>query len=383
MYKNGQLEFFNHAEGYVEPVIASGSAVISSFDYIYQYKDHLGNIRLSYKDINSDGTISQNEIVQENNYYPFGLTHQGYNNSITGREHPYGYNGKEENEELGLDWHDFGFRNYDASLGRWMNIDPLADDYYNISPYTYTANNPIYFIDPDGKRIDISYTYQKDDDGNDVLDDDGNRIKTGVNINITGKLINFSDNDVDLVGALTDIVSEIEESFSGEYAGLEVSTTANISVADSMEDVAEDDHLFVLAEPGSKNKGNISGAANNFGGKVAFLDADYFTGWYDTNFGNTGERTAAHEFGHLFNLRHTETGLMRSGGSGTSVSSSQFGSIIRDYVKGNLNQGSNYDANGLPNQGVLFGKGIFNTTNTQGRNKKLNKADFFKKMLQN
>tara|TARA_B110000503_G_C7147866_1_gene413785 strand:- start:273 stop:1058 length:786 start_codon:yes stop_codon:yes gene_type:complete len=257
----------------------------------------------------------------------------------------------------------------------------LADDYYSISPYTYTANNPVYFIDPDGKRIDISYTYQQDDDGNDVLDDDGNRIKTGVNINITGKLINFSDNSVDLVQALTDIIGSLEETFSGEYAGLAVSTTANISVADSMEDVAEDDHLFVLAEPGSKNKGNISGAANGFGGKVAFLDADYYTGWYDTNFGNTGERTASHEFGHLFNLRHTQTGLMRSGGSGESASSSQFGSIISDYVKGNLNQGSNYDMNGLPNKGLIGGAGIFSLKNTKGRNKKVNKADFFKKQL--
>ncbi|WP_281987863.1 DUF6443 domain-containing protein [Aquimarina aggregata] len=375
-YKNGNLEFFNHPEGYVEKET-------DGFKYVYQFKDHLGNIRLSYSDKDNNGNIITSEIVEEKSYYPFGLQHKGYNNVISGTEHPYGFNGKEEQEELGLNWLDYGFRNYDAALGRWMNIDPLADDYYSLSPYTYTANNPVYFIDPDGKRIDISYTYQQDKDGNDVLDDDGNRIKTGVNINITGKLINFSDNDVDLVEALTDIIGSLEETFSGEYAGLEVSTTANITIAESMEDVAEDDHLFVLAEPGSKNKGNISGAANNFGGKVAFLDADYFTGWYDTNFGNTGERTASHEFGHLFNLRHTQTGLMRSGGSGTSVSSSQFGSIIRDYVNGNLNQGSNHDTNGLPNQGVLFGQGIFKTTNTKGRNKKVNKADFFKKMLQN
>lgn len=70
--------------------------------------------------------------------------------------HPYKYNGKELNEELGLDWYDYGARNYDASLGRWMNIDPLASKYYQFSPYTYTANNPILFIDPDGRKIIIS-----------------------------------------------------------------------------------------------------------------------------------------------------------------------------------------------------------------------------------
>ena len=68
--------------------------------------------------------------------------------------HPYGFNGKEENEELGLDWSDFGARNYDASLGRWMNIDPLAEKYTSISPYTYTLNNPVIYTDPDGMRVE-------------------------------------------------------------------------------------------------------------------------------------------------------------------------------------------------------------------------------------
>ena len=99
--------------------------------------------------------ITQNiiEIVEENNYYPFGLKHKGYNNVINGTDHKYGYNGKEENDELGLNWMDYGARNYNACLGRWMNIDPLASGYTPISPYAYTANNPIRFIDPDGKRI--------------------------------------------------------------------------------------------------------------------------------------------------------------------------------------------------------------------------------------
>ncbi|SEE06865.1 RHS repeat-associated core domain-containing protein [Tenacibaculum sp. MAR_2010_89] len=155
IYKNGALEFFNHPEGYVKPVIASGSTAISSFDYVYQYKDHLGNVRLSYTDANNDGVITPStEIVEESNYYPFGLKHKGYNNitSSLGNStaQKFGYNGKELNEELGLEWHDFGARNYDASLGRWMNLDPLAEQMRRHSPYNYAFNNPIYFIDPDG-----------------------------------------------------------------------------------------------------------------------------------------------------------------------------------------------------------------------------------------
>lgn len=61
--------------------------------------------------------------------------------------------GKELNDELGLDWYDYGRRNYDTSLGRWMNIDPLAEKYYAYSGYNYTINNPIVFIDPDRRDV--------------------------------------------------------------------------------------------------------------------------------------------------------------------------------------------------------------------------------------
>ncbi|WP_299272929.1 RHS repeat-associated core domain-containing protein [uncultured Psychroserpens sp.] len=83
-------------------------------------------------------------------YYPFGLKHKGYNNVINGTDHPYGFGGKEEQDELGLGWLDITARNYDPALGRWMNLDPLAEMMRRHSPYNYAFDNPIYFIDPDG-----------------------------------------------------------------------------------------------------------------------------------------------------------------------------------------------------------------------------------------
>tara|TARA_B110000908_G_scaffold166346_1_gene217294 strand:+ start:4255 stop:5262 length:1008 start_codon:yes stop_codon:yes gene_type:complete len=86
--------------------------------------------------------------------YPFGLEHKGYNNVINGAENDFHtYNGKEHEKSLGLNWHDYGARRYDASIGRWMSTDPYAEKYETLSPYTYVANNPVNAIDPDGRLI--------------------------------------------------------------------------------------------------------------------------------------------------------------------------------------------------------------------------------------
>ena len=150
IYENGSLQFFHTPEGYVEPINASNYAL--GFRHTFQFKDHLGNIRLSYKDLNQNTGAITLSIVEEHNYYPFGLKHKGYNANIIGRHHKYMFGGKELQDEIvgsnSFEVYDFGARNYDAALGRWMNIDPLSQF---PSPYNYTGNNPVNFIDPDGR----------------------------------------------------------------------------------------------------------------------------------------------------------------------------------------------------------------------------------------
>ncbi|TCN50528.1 RHS repeat-associated protein [Flavobacterium circumlabens] len=58
-------------------------------------------------------------------------------------------------DELGLNMYDYGAHNYDPALGRWMNIDPLAAKYTSWSGYNYALNNPVLFVDPDGKEIKL------------------------------------------------------------------------------------------------------------------------------------------------------------------------------------------------------------------------------------
>ncbi|WEK70989.1 MAG: RHS repeat-associated core domain-containing protein [Candidatus Chryseobacterium colombiense] len=86
--------------------------------------------------------------LEENNYYPFGLKHEGYNSIMGNLSYQYKYNGKEL-QETGM--YDYGARMYMPELGRWGVVDPLAEKTRRWTPYLYVADNPIRFVDPDGR----------------------------------------------------------------------------------------------------------------------------------------------------------------------------------------------------------------------------------------
>ena len=133
-----------------EPVqeTAGASALYKVLSYNYYTQDHLGNNRAV---IDEGGNVKQ-----VTNYYPFGgvFSTTVYNSGDDLQ--PYKYNGKELDRTHGLDWYDYGARNYDAFLPMFTSLDPHCESYYNISPYAYCGNNPVNAIDPNG--MDVFHT---------------------------------------------------------------------------------------------------------------------------------------------------------------------------------------------------------------------------------
>ncbi|RNL88492.1 hypothetical protein ED312_08570 [Sinomicrobium pectinilyticum] len=135
IYENSQLKQVSHPEGYFEPKAGGG------YQYVYRYTDIWGNTRITYADDNGDGVASTSEIRREQNYYPGGLEHRGYNGAMSGvKNNLKTYQGQEFTEDLGLNTHEWKFRVSDPATLRFWQIDPLAEDYYYNSTYAFQEN---------------------------------------------------------------------------------------------------------------------------------------------------------------------------------------------------------------------------------------------------
>lgn len=116
--------------------------------YHYYSKDHLGNVRSVVTKNASTNAVTE---VQKMHYYPFGgiIADLSTGRSVQNRL----YNGKELDTSNNLWWYDYGARQYDPTAPHFTTADPLAEKYYGWNMYGYCVNNPVKFVDPDGRKI--------------------------------------------------------------------------------------------------------------------------------------------------------------------------------------------------------------------------------------
>ncbi len=138
------------------------SAKISTFtrnEKIFELNNHLGNVLVTISDkrkavdsdADSDIDYYDADVVSANDYYPFGMMMPGrkYNSG----KYRYGFNGKENDNEVKGEGNsiDFGARVYDPRVGRFLSLDPFSQVFPGNSPYCYSANNPLLFIENNGE----------------------------------------------------------------------------------------------------------------------------------------------------------------------------------------------------------------------------------------
>lgn len=167
-YSGGKLLFFPTSEGYVKCTEINQE---NHYNYAFNYLDHLGNVRLTYGLDPENAEITK--VLEENQYYPYGLKHTNYNMDVQGygknanveqvmlKEPPgepennesamfnkYKFNGMEYQDELGLNLYDMDMRDYDPAISRWLGIDPVV--HHGQSPYMAMNGNPVTYADPSG-----------------------------------------------------------------------------------------------------------------------------------------------------------------------------------------------------------------------------------------
>ncbi|MBX2929414.1 MAG: RHS repeat-associated core domain-containing protein [Saprospiraceae bacterium] len=164
-YFKGKLEHIAFPDGRLVPEYDENDQFLGTYRPEYFRTDHLGNTRLIFSDFNRDMIITtkddpetledETEITAEHHYYPFGLSHAGPWYASVAPENKYRYNGKEWNEDGGLDLYDFGNRWQDPTLGRFTTVDRFAEKYAFQSAYVMAANDPMKFVDVNGDSIKI------------------------------------------------------------------------------------------------------------------------------------------------------------------------------------------------------------------------------------
>ena len=261
-------------------------------------------------------------------YYPFGLIMKVIGKEGTGvLQNKFKYNGKEEQSKefsdgTGLDYLDYGARMYDAQIGRWHNIDLLTSKNNFESPYVYVHNNPLIYVDPDGR------------DGIIVIKDG--------QININANVYAYG------AGANKQVITQMQSDVNSRWGGNFIAQTSDgkqkfnvkINVNISLYEGKEKNDPSIIEESWNPNN------RDNF---VEIGSADkrsYVTGGDEGEWRSQGRNgltlaqddPAPHEMGHLLGLddRYTDKNGPNKGWEINIMGSSQKGKVEQRNIDGIL-----------------------------------------------
>ncbi|AZA62818.1 DUF6443 domain-containing protein [Chryseobacterium indoltheticum] len=289
--KTQDLQFFPTAEGFYD---------YQKDQYIYQYKDHLGNARVSFGK-NSAGVL---EITDANDYYPFGMNHLKTGNAFFGGSYKsYKYQGQELQE---TGFYSFKWRNYMPDVGRFFNIDPLSEKYAYQSHYNFSENRVI-----DGRELEGLEWVRST-----TLNQDGTKTHT---LNADIKLVNGAKNftSENMKDFQTSYVNNMKNSYNGSLTNGDKIEIGKINF-ETVSTVKDGDYSISIVDTVLDTQGNPVTVKDDtvVRGMIQLegKDADPVNGYIGNSQQNnmqvvpngktmTGE-AAAHETGHTFGLRH-------------------------------------------------------------------------------
>jgi RHS repeat-associated protein len=277
VYKNSVLYQIGYDEGR-----------ISNGEYEYAIQDHLGNVRVMFRD-----SLGIAKITQSESFGIWGESLKGlnYTRNAPGKDQ-FVYTGHERNEELGT--FDAKARMYDPLVPRFWQQDIKSEKFHSLSNYSFCANNPILFNDVNGEDWTIDFSRDK-------------KGRWGINITFTGAVLNSSFENIDIQGYINDQRRIFSNIYVGDKGNIKVNANFNVRAISNKTELKSNEHLIEIVPKGvlKETKNSIVGGDSHYGGKYIRINPSALNQDGTQNYDNHGaDNVLSHEIGHTGGLLH-------------------------------------------------------------------------------